>query len=206
MRLPSSPSPRPRIVEFSCPRMPNRVVPEPKTPRMELSYRWPQRGRGSATCLHGERCRASLSGTREGRCVHSQRVHRGNPFLIQSVCSVTSRCGNGCRSIRVRSIVKESSIMAPKSKGGKKGGTKSPKREMPSGVDMEAASIEELNQKISTLEKEKNKEEEYRNYMQLERVDRYQPIAKWRRFGGCRTRSMRFGRSRKRIWMTRERN
>jgi len=35
---------------------------------------------------------------------------------------------------------------------------------------MEAASIEELNQKISTLEKEKNKEEEYRNYMQLERV------------------------------------
>lgn len=30
--------------------------------------------------------------------------------------------------------------------------------------------MEELNQKISTLEKEKNKEEEYRNYMQLERV------------------------------------
>lgn len=35
---------------------------------------------------------------------------------------------------------------------------------------MEAASIEELHQKIQTLEKEKNKEEEYRNYMQLERV------------------------------------
>lgn len=30
-------------------------------------------------------------------------------------------------------------------------------------------SVEELNQKITTLEKEKNKEEEYRNYMQLER-------------------------------------
>lgn len=30
--------------------------------------------------------------------------------------------------------------------------------------------MEELNQKIGTLEKEKNKEEEYRNYMQLERV------------------------------------
>jgi hypothetical protein len=36
--------------------------------------------------------------------------------------------------------------------------------------DVEAASIEELSQKISTLELEKNKEEEYRNYMQLERV------------------------------------
>lgn len=35
---------------------------------------------------------------------------------------------------------------------------------------MEAASIEELHQKIQTLEKEKTKEEEYRNYMQLERV------------------------------------
>lgn len=38
--------------------------------------------------------------------------------------------------------------------------------------DVEGASVEELNQKISTLEKEKNKEEEYRNYMQLERVSR----------------------------------
>lgn len=36
--------------------------------------------------------------------------------------------------------------------------------------DVEGASAEELNQKITTLEKEKNKEEEYRNYMQLERV------------------------------------
>eukprot|EP00878_Enallax_costatus_P043043 GHUV01050655.1.p4 GENE.GHUV01050655.1~~GHUV01050655.1.p4 ORF type:complete len:106 (-),score=44.38 GHUV01050655.1:111-428(-) len=36
--------------------------------------------------------------------------------------------------------------------------------------DVEAASIEELHQKIQTLEKENNKEEEYRNYMQLERV------------------------------------
>jgi hypothetical protein len=38
------------------------------------------------------------------------------------------------------------------------------------GGDVEAASTEELNSKITTLEKEKNKEEEYRNYMQLERV------------------------------------
>jgi len=37
------------------------------------------------------------------------------------------------------------------------------------GGDVEAASTEELNSKITTLEKEKNKEEEYRNYMQLER-------------------------------------
>lgn len=39
---------------------------------------------------------------------------------------------------------------------------------------LEAASLEELHQKIITLEKEKNKEEEYRNYMQLERVP-FQP-------------------------------
>jgi hypothetical protein len=37
-------------------------------------------------------------------------------------------------------------------------------------ADLEAASLEELNQKITTLEHEKNKEEDYRNYMQLERV------------------------------------
>lgn len=37
------------------------------------------------------------------------------------------------------------------------------------GGDVEGVSVEELNQKITTLEKEKNKEEEYRNYMQLER-------------------------------------
>jgi hypothetical protein len=39
---------------------------------------------------------------------------------------------------------------------------------------VEAASIEELHQKIQTLEREKNKEEEYRNYMQLERVGAWQ--------------------------------
>ncbi len=50
-----------------------------------------------------------------------------------------------------------------------KGGKEKKKDAAPQG-DAEAASIEELNQKISTLEKEKNKEEEYRNYMQLERV------------------------------------
>ncbi len=43
----------------------------------------------------------------------------------------------------------------------------------PPAGDVEGASIEELNQKIGTLEKEKNKEEEYRNYMQLERVSRW---------------------------------
>lgn len=56
--------------------------------------------------------------------------------------------------------------MAPKKKGGAKKDKK--KEGVPSG-DVEGASIEELNQKIGTLEKEKNKEEEYRNYMQLER-------------------------------------
>jgi hypothetical protein len=40
----------------------------------------------------------------------------------------------------------------------------------PPAGDVEGASIEELNQKVVTLEREKNKEEEYRNYMQLERV------------------------------------
>jgi hypothetical protein len=39
---------------------------------------------------------------------------------------------------------------------------------------VEAASTEELHQKIQTLEREKNKEEEYRNYMQLERVGAWQ--------------------------------
>jgi len=41
---------------------------------------------------------------------------------------------------------------------------------LPPAADVEGASIEELNQKVVTLEREKNKEEEYRNYMQLERV------------------------------------
>jgi hypothetical protein len=44
------------------------------------------------------------------------------------------------------------------------------KKDVPASGDVEGASVEELNQKIGTLEKEKNKEEEYRNYMQLERV------------------------------------
>lgn len=39
----------------------------------------------------------------------------------------------------------------------------------PGAADMEGASVEELNRKVVTLEREKNKEEEYRNYMQLER-------------------------------------
>ncbi|GIL67830.1 hypothetical protein Vafri_21099 [Volvox africanus] len=52
--------------------------------------------------------------------------------------------------------------MAPKKKSAKK------KDAVQTG-DIEGASVEELNQKIGTLEKEKNKEEEYRNYMQLER-------------------------------------
>uniref|UniRef100_A0A7S0URD1 Growth arrest-specific protein 8 domain-containing protein n=1 Tax=Polytomella parva TaxID=51329 RepID=A0A7S0URD1_9CHLO len=54
--------------------------------------------------------------------------------------------------------------MAPKKKTPKK----EKKKDAPLG-DIEGASIEELNQKLSNLEKEKNKEEEYRNYMQLER-------------------------------------
>ncbi|GFR45771.1 hypothetical protein Agub_g7225 [Astrephomene gubernaculifera] len=55
--------------------------------------------------------------------------------------------------------------MAPKKKSTKK---ESKKDAVQTG-DIEGASVEELNQKIGTLEKEKNKEEEYRNYMQLER-------------------------------------
>lgn len=47
------------------------------------------------------------------------------------------------------------------------------KEGVPAG-DIEGASVEELNQKITTIEKEKNKEEEYRNYMQLERVSKRQ--------------------------------
>lgn len=48
--------------------------------------------------------------------------------------------------------------------------TKEKKKDAGNVGDVEGASIEELSQKIGTLEKEKNKEEEYRNYMQLERV------------------------------------
>ena len=47
---------------------------------------------------------------------------------------------------------------------------------------MEAASIEELHQKIQTLEKENNKEEEYRNYMQLERVRTNQVMLQQQQF------------------------
>lgn len=49
-------------------------------------------------------------------------------------------------------------------------GGKKERRDVLHAGDVEAASIEELNQKIGILEKEKNKEEEYRNYMQLERA------------------------------------
>ncbi|KXZ48295.1 hypothetical protein GPECTOR_29g70 [Gonium pectorale] len=55
--------------------------------------------------------------------------------------------------------------MAPKKKSAKK----DTKKDAVQAGDIEGASVEELNQKIGTLEKEKNKEEEYRNYMQLER-------------------------------------
>ena len=44
------------------------------------------------------------------------------------------------------------------------------KKEAAAVPDIDGISIDELNQKIATLEKEKAKEEEYRNYMQLERV------------------------------------
>lgn len=53
---------------------------------------------------------------------------------------------------------------------------KDAKKDTAAAGDVEAASIEELHQKIQTLEKEKNKEEEYRNYMQLERVSRMPPV------------------------------
>ena len=50
------------------------------------------------------------------------------------------------------------------------GKDKKGKKDAPSAAAMDVVSIDELNQKIATLEKEKSKEEEYRNYMQLERV------------------------------------
>ncbi|WIA30588.1 hypothetical protein OEZ86_000670 [Tetradesmus obliquus] len=59
--------------------------------------------------------------------------------------------------------------MAPKKKPAKPKATKEKKKDAAPAGDVEAASIEELHQKIQTLEKENNKEEEYRNYMQLER-------------------------------------
>mmetsp|Transcript_15425 Transcript_15425/g.26679 ORF Transcript_15425/g.26679 Transcript_15425/m.26679 type:complete len:473 (-) Transcript_15425:18-1436(-) len=56
--------------------------------------------------------------------------------------------------------------MPPKKKAA---GKKEKKKDGAPPGDVEGSSVEELNQKITTLEKEKNKEEEYRNYMQLER-------------------------------------
>lgn len=50
------------------------------------------------------------------------------------------------------------------------GKEKKGKKDAPATAALDVVSIDELNQKIATLEKEKNKEEEYRNYMQLERV------------------------------------
>ena len=50
------------------------------------------------------------------------------------------------------------------------GKEKKGKKDAPAAAALDVVSIDELNQKIATLEKEKNKEEEYRNYMQLERV------------------------------------
>ena len=50
------------------------------------------------------------------------------------------------------------------------GKEKKGKKDAPVAAAMDVISVDELNQKIATLEKEKNKEEEYRNYMQLERV------------------------------------
>ena len=50
------------------------------------------------------------------------------------------------------------------------GKEKKGKKDAPAAAAMDVVSVDELNQKIATLEKEKNKEEEYRNYMQLERV------------------------------------
>ena len=50
------------------------------------------------------------------------------------------------------------------------GKEKKGKKDAPASAAVDVVSVDELNQKIATLEKEKNKEEEYRNYMQLERV------------------------------------
>ena len=47
---------------------------------------------------------------------------------------------------------------------------KKDKKDAPASAAVDVVSVDELNQKIATLEREKNKEEEYRNYMQLERV------------------------------------
>ena len=65
-------------------------------------------------------------------------------------------CG-ACSPFKMKTVVQE-------------GKEKKSKKDAPSAAAMDVVSVDELNQKIATLEKEKNKEEEYRNYMQLERV------------------------------------
>ncbi|DBA75681.1 hypothetical protein WJX79_005311 [Trebouxia sp. C0005] len=60
--------------------------------------------------------------------------------------------------------------MPPKAKKpAKERKDKKGKKDAPAAAAVDVVSVDELNQKIATLEKEKNKEEEYRNYMQLER-------------------------------------
>ena len=59
------------------------------------------------------------------------------------------------------------------------------KKEAAAVPDIDGISIDELNQKIATLEKEKAKEEEYRNYMQLERVRDIHRARLSRRASGC---------------------
>ncbi|KAL3157782.1 Growth-arrest specific micro-tubule binding [Trebouxia sp. C0010 RCD-2024] len=69
--------------------------------------------------------------------------------------------------------------MPPKAskKPTKEGKDKKGKKDAPAAAGVDVVSVDELNQKIATLEKEKNKEEEYRNYMQLERVScNYQDV------------------------------
>lgn len=65
-------------------------------------------------------------------------------------------CG-ACSPSKMKTVVQE-------------GKEKKSKKDAPPAAAMDVVSVDELNQKIATLEKEKNKEEEYRNYMQLERV------------------------------------
>lgn len=67
---------------------------------------------------------------------------------------------------------------SPKKDGGKKKGKKDEALEENKDPNSEAAgaSVEELLNRISALELEKNKEEEYRNYMQLERVSHTLPL------------------------------
>lgn len=55
---------------------------------------------------------------------------------------------------------------------------KKDKKDAPAAAALDVVSVDELTQKIATLEREKNKEEEYRNYMQLERVRQRPPPAK----------------------------